>query len=115
MSGTVRLQKFFILIIAAVAMTFVFASNQSHADLRHCSFHLVHADDVSDIPTDGSTGMASSAEDCCASACTNCVTSWFTLALAPDKFERAPIRVVLSSPLNGQIPNPGRHPPRSAA
>lgn len=115
MSGSVRLQIWVMLTIALLAITRLLASTQSHAGPQPCSSQIAHADVESHIQADGQSDMDPSvAHDCCAQACTLCAPSFAVMSLLAYKFERAPVHINPCSPLYGQIPSPGRHPPRTA-
>ena len=115
MSGTVRLLKWVMLTVAALAMVFLFALTQSHAVPQHCLTQVIHSGGESHIQKGGSTGDNPLVDTCCQRACVVGVPSLSTMLQIPEKFERVPIRIPLSSTLQGQIPTPGRHPPRTAA
>jgi hypothetical protein len=115
MSGTVRLLKWVMLTIATLAMVFLFALSQSHAGPQHCWTRTVHAGGESNVRTGGSIIVDPLVDTCCQRACTVCVPSSSTMLQIPEIFVGAPVRIRPSSPLQGQIPTPGRHPPRSAA
>jgi hypothetical protein len=114
--GTVRLQNWVMLTVALLAMTLLFAFTQSHADPQPCLSQIVHAGGENHIQTDGQTDMDhSAAHDCCVQACTLCAPSFAVMSLFADQFERPLVPITARSPLHGQIPCPGRHPPRTAA
>ena len=115
MSGTIRLLKWVMLTIVALAMVLLFAPPQSHAGPQHCRIQVVDSGGESHVQTGGSTGANPLTDTCCQRVCTVCVPSSSTMLQIPEKFERAPVRIPLSSTLQGQIPAPGRHPPRTAA
>lgn len=115
MSGTVRLLKWVMLTVAALAMVFLFALTQSHAGPQHCQTQVVHSDREHHVQTVGSTGDNPLVDTCCQRACTVCVPSLSTMLQTLEIVERAPVYIPPSSPLHGQIPAPGRHPPRSPA
>jgi hypothetical protein len=115
MSGILRFQNWIMLTVALLAMTLLFASTQSHAGPPPCPSQIVHAGGENHIQTDGQTDMDHSAtHGCCAQACTLCPPSFSVMSLLADQFERALVPITACSPLHGQIPSPGRHPPRTA-
>lgn len=115
MRRTLGLRNWIMVTIVALAMTPLFASAPSHAAPLSCLSRIVHAGGGSYMPADDRKGLDLWANRCCASACTLCVTWSSPISLAPEAFELGPILVVRSFPFRGQIPAPGRHPPRSAA
>ncbi|THV19821.1 hypothetical protein [Peteryoungia ipomoeae] len=115
MSGILRLQNWVMLTVALVAMTLLFASTQSHAGPPPCSSQILHAGGENHIQIDGQTDMDHSAtHDCCAQACTLCAPSFSVMSLFAEKFARVLVPITACSPLQGQIPSPARHPPRTA-
>ena len=115
MSNDLKLRIWTMAVFAALAMGLLSASTASHAGPPYCSTHAAHADHGSHMETQDLGASNSVAGACCTNDCMLCVASSSLALYSPEGFGRGPICLEPPSRLHGQLPVPGRHPPRSAA
>lgn len=115
MLGMVRLKDWAVLAVALLAMAGLFASSQADFSSQRWSYPSVNAYHGSRMSTGGLTSSYRSTDASCTSTCAVHAVALSMLPLAPELSERGLNCIEPSSRLDGQLPMPGRHPPRSAA